>query len=100
MSLRHIVMLTLSAQDEQQRAADAAEIKTQLEALVGLVPSLRAMSVGVNSLYPEENWDVVLIADFDDAEGLAAYVTHPAHVAAAEVIARVRRDRAAVDFEV
>ena len=43
------------------------------------MPSLRAIALYRNSLFEGENWDLTLVAQFDDAEGLAAYADHPDH---------------------
>jgi hypothetical protein len=100
MTLRHVVSWKLAAEDDETRSAQAAEVKRRLESLVGVVPSIRALSVGVNTAFPEENWDVALVADFADVNGLKAYGSHPAHLEAAEYIGSVRSGRVAVDFEV
>ena len=100
MTLRHVVSWKMAAEDPAERAEHAAGIASRLEALVGVVPEIRALSTGVNVAYPEANWDVSLVADFDDLAGLEAYQVHPAHK---EVVAYVRSvvgGRSAVDFEV
>jgi hypothetical protein len=45
------------------------------------------------------NFDVVLDTTFDDAEGLAAYAAHPAHLAAGDVVKKYSVERSAVDYE-
>lgn len=100
MTLRHVVAFRMAAEDAPTRAAHAADAAARLNALLGVVPSLRAMSAGSNTLFPEQNWDLVLVADFDDADGLAAYAVHPVHEEAAAFIGSVRSDRVAVDFDV
>ena len=100
MTLRHVVSWKMAAEDPAERAEHAAGIASRLEALVGVVPQIRTLSAGVNVAYPDANWDVVLVADFDDLAGLEAYQVHPAHQ---EVVAYVRSvvgGRSAVDFEV
>lgn len=100
MTLRHVVSWKMAAQDPAERAAHAAKIVALLKGLVGVVPEIRTLSAGVNSAYPDANWDVALVADFDDEAGLAAYQVHPAHQ---EVVAYVRSvvgGRSAVDFEI
>ncbi|MFM9745363.1 Dabb family protein, partial [Streptomyces brasiliscabiei] len=99
MTLRHVVAFRMAAEDAADRAAHAAEAARRLNALEGVVPSLRAMSAGANTLFPDQHWDLVLVADFDDAEGLAAYAVHPVHEEVAGYIGSVRADRVAVDFE-
>lgn len=100
MTLRHVVAFRLAAEDADTRAEQAAEAARRLNALVGVAPTLRAMSAGANTLFPGENWDLVLVADFDDAAGLAAYATHPVHEEVVAYIGSVRAERVAVDFEV
>ncbi|RLK52810.1 Dabb family protein [Microbacterium telephonicum] len=100
MSLRHVVAFRMAAADADTRAAHAADAAARLNGLRGVVPSLRAMTAGANTLFPAQNWDLVLVADFDDAEGLAAYAVHPEHEEVAAFIGSVRSDRVAVDFEI
>ncbi|GAA4479109.1 Dabb family protein [Microbacterium panaciterrae] len=100
MTLRHVVSWQMAAEDPAVRAEHAAGIASRLAALVGVVPEIRALSTGANVAYPDANWDVSLVADFDDLAGLEAYQVHPAHQ---EVVAYVRSvvgNRSAVDFEV
>ena len=98
--IRHIVAFKLAADDAGTRAAQAAEAGSRLEALVGVVPTLRAMSAGANALDLPGNWDLALVADFDDAAGLEAYQVHPAHEEVAAFIGGIRSDRMAVDLEI
>lgn len=98
MTLRHIVSWKLSGETREDRDAQAAEIRAALEPLTELVPSVRALAVHRNELFDGDNYDVTLIADFDDAEGLAAYATHPDHLAAGAIIKSHAAGRVAVDF--
>ena len=100
MPIRHVVAFRLSDPDPQVRSAQAADAAERLRGLVGVVPSLRAMDAGANALDLPGNWDLVLVADVDDAAGLDAYVTHPEHEKVAAFIGGIRADRVAVDFEV
>ncbi|WP_424449180.1 Dabb family protein [Microbacterium arborescens] len=100
MTIRHVVAWKLAAEDPATRAEHAAEVTRRIQALVGVVPSIRSLSIGPNTAYPEVNGDVAVVADFDDLAGLEEYQVHPAHQ---EVVAYVRgvvADRIAVDFEV
>ena len=100
MTIRHVVTWGMAAEDAATRAAHAAEVADRLRALDGVVESIRAIEVGLNSVDVAGNADVVLIADFDDEAGLQAYQTHPAHQEVAGFIRNVTGARAAVDFEV
>ncbi len=97
--IRHIVAFRLAAEDAGTRTEQAAEAARRLNALHGVVPSLRAMSAGGNVLYPDTNWDLVLVADFDDEAGLDAYQVHPAHTEVTAYIGGIRAERVAVDIE-
>lgn len=100
MTIRHVVSWKLSAEDPGERAEQAAEIARRLHALRGVVPELLSISVGGNVAYPEENWDVALVADFLTVAELESYQVHPAHVEAASYVRSVVSSRASVDFEV
>ncbi len=90
--LRHVAMFKFKedATEEQRNTAHHA-----LNDLLGVVPGLRAMTTGLNlehSLYDraaERNWDMVLVADFDDLEGLRSYFAHPVMRTASEFVASV-----------
>jgi hypothetical protein len=98
--IRHVVTWKLSATDEATRVADAAAIVAVLAALPPLVPSIRALTVGPNMLHPGVNWDVVLVVDFDDVAGLAAYQVHPDHVAVANTIGPRVTQKVTADIEI
>ncbi|KDA04964.1 hypothetical protein DC31_02640 [Microbacterium sp. CH12i] len=100
MTIRHVVTWKLKNEDAAERGAEAAEVARRLNALDGVVPQLRSISAGANSLYADANWDVTLVADFDSVEALEQYVVHPAHEEAADYIRSVVASRVAVDFEV
>lgn len=96
--IRHIVAFNIAAEDQETRTAHSAEAARLLNGLVGVVPSLRAMTAGANVLSLGQNWDLALVADFDDEDGLQAYATHPEHEKVADYIGSIRSDRVAVDF--
>ncbi|GAB2556906.1 Dabb family protein [Leucobacter ruminantium] len=100
MTLRHIVSWKLSGETREQRDAQAGEIADALLRLNGVVPSVRALDVRRNELFDGDNYDVTLIADFDDADGLAAYASHPEHLVAVDVVKRYAIGRVATDFTV
>ncbi len=90
--IKHVVMQKFNDK------ADAAEAAAMLRALVGKVPTLRSMEVGIDELEGERSFDLVLIATFDDMAGLHAYDTHEAHEAVRAFIKARRKQSAAVDF--
>lgn len=98
--LRHVVTWKLASEDAAERGEQAAEVARRLNALDGVVPQLRSISAGANSVYPEVNWDVTLVADFDSIEALEQYQVHPAHEEVVAYVRSVVSSRVAVDFEV
>ena len=71
-----------------------------LAGLPALIPSIRSYRFGPDAgLGLSANADFAVVADFDDAEGYAAYATHPAHQ---DVIGRLLRpllaERLSVQF--
>jgi hypothetical protein len=91
--ITHIVTIKLNDPGE------AEACKALLDGLVGKVPSLRTMTVGVNVVESARAHTLGLIATFDDLDGLDAYQVHPAHQ---EVAGRLRSASSAiapVDFE-
>jgi Stress responsive A/B Barrel Domain len=96
--LRHVVSWKLATEDPERKSAQSAEIQRRLAALVPLVPSIRQLTVGADTATTAGNWDLVLIADYDDADALADYQKHPEHQKVAAFIRSVISDRTCVDF--
>lgn len=95
--VKHIVTFKLTGTDAE-RFAVAQSFKAALEALPGQIDVLRSIEVGINQ-NPAESWDVVLTAVVDTMADVNEYAKHPAHVAAAGLLAGHRADRACVDYE-
>ncbi len=92
--LRHIVLFRWNEQATQERRQDAL---AGLAALPGQVPQVRAFRFGADAGLAEGNFDLAVVADFDDEDGYRAYATHPAHVAlVTEVIRPIITERVAV----
>ena len=98
--IKHIVAWKLKATDEAGQARDAAEVKRRLEALVGKVPTLKHLEVGLDFNRSAAAMDVVLYTEFSDRAGLEAYQKHPDHVAVVPFIQSVTADRKVMDYEV
>jgi hypothetical protein len=95
--LRHIVMWKVAGDTKEARDAVRAELRARLEALPAQLEMIRRFEIGVNDL-GADNYDVVLVSEFDDADALTRYVQHPIHQ---KVVGYVRENtvgRAAVDY--
>lgn len=95
--VKHIVMFKLSG-TPQERLEVAGKFKETLLALPGQIDVLRSMEVGINE-NPAEKWDVVLTAVVPTMADVAVYANHPAHIAAAGLLAGHKEDRGCVDYE-
>lgn len=92
--IHHIVMWKFrpGTEAEQDRFLEG------LRGLQGVIPQLRtsqvARSVGA------DNYDAVLVSEFDSLEDLEAYKRDPRHVAVSALCKSIRTDRVAVDYEI
>lgn len=94
--VKHIVTFKLTGTEAERREV-AEKFKAALEALPGQIDVLRSIEVGINE-NPAESWDVVLTAVVDTLADVDIYAKHPAHVAAAGLLAGHKADRACVDY--
>ena len=79
--LKHIVMWKLKEFAEgKTKAENALIMKESLERLVGIVPEIISLQVGINEKESDMAYDAVLISTFANAEALARYKVHPEHV--------------------
>ena len=99
--VRHIVMFRFAENaDGKPKKENLIIAKDMLDKLLGVVPTLKASKVSINTGAAPTNFDLVLESDFDSLESLDEYIVHPAHKAVGEFIKKVRIDRACVDYEI
>lgn len=96
--VKHIVAFKLRG-DKETRLEVARRFKEAIEALPAVIAPLEAVEVGINE-NPAEDWDVVLTAFLPAMDDVAVYAKHPAHVAAASILADHKEARACVDYTV
>ena len=94
--IKHIVMWKVK---EGVPDADKLEIKRQLEALKGVVPTLIDIEVGIDVLGSEQSKDLVLYSEFASMEDLQAYNGHPEHQKVVDFVKPRVCERHAVDYE-
>ena len=100
--IKHIVFFSfVDSYEGMSKNEILHEVKTQLEALDGLIPELRKIEVGINHPEaPATNYDLSLYTEFDSMADLDAYQIHPEHKRVAGFIGKVKTERACVDYEV
>ncbi len=97
--LKHIVMWKFRDGANGKSAHEhAVWMKKHLEALVGVVPQIRSLEVGINEIPTENSFDAVLTVCFDNAEDLKRYKIHNEHKVISEYCKEVRTARYAVDY--
>ena len=97
--IKHIVMWNLRGETLEQRAEAAQFVKGRFEGLVGLIPGLRTLEIGVDVSRVDYACDVVLYSEFDDAQALAGYAVHPAHLQVRQELGDIRIERYQVDYQ-
>lgn len=94
--VKHVVMFKFRGTPEERQAV-ARKFADALIQLPEEIEQLKSIEVGINA-NPAESWDLVLTALTDSMEDMAAYSAHPAHMAAVDLIADCKEDRACVDY--
>ena len=95
--IKHVVMWKFKNEASE---ADKLEMKRQLEALKGVVPSLVDIEIGMDVSSKEASMDMVLYTEFKSLEDLAAYAGHPEHLKVVEFVKPLVCERAVVDYEI
>lgn len=99
--VRHIVMFkfleTAEGRTKKENAKIAADMLINLQ---GKIPTLVSSEVRLDGTDEKTgNYDLVLVADYNDWQGLNDYIVHPLHKAVGEFVKGVRESRACVDYE-
>ena len=87
--IRHIVMWKFREGTEEK----ANEFLTKLAALDGVIPQLKKSEVARD--IGKDNYDAVLVSEFETMDDLNAYKVDPRHVAVSDICKSIRADRVA-----
>lgn len=91
--IRHVVMWKFRPGTE----AEQEKFISGLRGLQGVIPELLRSEVGVN--VGQDNYDAVLVSEFDSMEDLHTYKVDPRHVAVASICKSIAENRVAVDYQ-
>lgn len=75
--VRHTIMWKFKPSDGRTPKEIAEDIKERYQAILGIVPGLKNVEVGVNRNESATSYDAVLIEDFDNWADLASYKADP-----------------------
>lgn len=96
--IKHIVMWDVRGETAEAKEQAARDLKHRFERLVGQIPGLAHLEIGIDVSRVSYACDVVLYSEFADAAALAAYADHPAHLAVRDALKDVRVARHQVDY--
>ena len=71
---------------------------TLLRNLSAVIPQIKSLSVGSDTLHLPRSYDTGLVAVFEDRAALDAYTIHPEHIKAANFGRSISEQVASVDF--
>jgi endonuclease/exonuclease/phosphatase family metal-dependent hydrolase len=94
---RHVVMIGFSeeATEEQKQA-----LRDGLAALPEQIPEIRTYRIGDDAGLAPDNYDLVVVGDFEDKEGYLTYRDHPVHQDLVKKLLRpITARRAAIQHE-
>ena len=91
--IRHIVMWKFRSGTE----AEQEQFLEGMKSLQGVIPELLKSEVAVH--VGEDNYDAVLVSEFESLETLEIYKNDPRHKAVSALCKSIREDRVAVDYE-
>ena len=98
---KHIVMWRfINGANGKSKAEHALWVKEHLEALVGVIPEIKALEVGINVCNAATAYDAVLVSVFADADAMARYKVHPAHMEVATYFKGITEGRAEADYNI
>lgn len=89
----HVVMFKLKDRN------DVDFVKERLTSMMGRIPELKSLEIGVNDIEADRNYDLVIIARFDSQNDYLVYAEHEYHVN--QVLAKIknlRESSVVVDF--
>jgi len=98
--IRHIVMWKLKGPSPEEKRNQAEQARAALLGMLGKVPGLTQIEVGIGTGVGEQEADLVLSTTHDSWQALSDYQAHPAHEPVKTLIGELRVERRVVDFEV
>lgn len=92
--IKHIVMWKFKENEEE----NMNKFLEGLNSLKNIIPEIKYMETGVN-VNPKNEFDAILISEFETMEDLEKYKNNPEHVKVSKLCKSIRLDRQAIDYE-
>lgn len=97
--LKHVVMWRfLDEAEGRTKAENMRYCAERLRGLVGVAPTLMALEIGEDELRSPASYDMCLVCDFVNLEGMLAYRDFPPHKEISAYIGKVTSSRVVSDF--
>lgn len=96
--IKHVAMWNIK--EGLNRDDVRSEVRRRLESLVGNVPTLLSVDVGMNYNPHIAKRDICLYSTFNSREDLTSYLVHPHHVDVKDYITSVTCDYVVADYEI
>lgn len=93
--LKHIVMWKFKENEEE----NMKKFLDGLNSLKSIIPEIKNMETGIN-INPKNEFDAILISEFETMEDLEKYKNHPEHLKVSALCKSIRLDRQAIDYEI
>lgn len=92
--IKHVVMWKFKENEKDKMN----EFLNGLKSLEGQIKEIKSMQIGV-SLKENNEYDAILISEFENMEDLQKYKEDPKHVIVSNLCKEIRVKRTAIDFE-
>lgn len=93
--IKHIVMWKFKENEEEKMK----EFLEGLNRLKDIIPEIKYMETGIN-INPNNEYDAILISEFETMEALETYKNHAEHIKVSELCKSIRIDRQAIDYQI
>ena len=93
--IKHIVMWKFKENEEE----NMKKFLEGLNSLKNIIPEIKYMETGIN-INPKNEYDAILISEFETMEALETYKNHPEHIKVSELCKSIRIDRQAIDYQI
>ena len=92
--IKHIVMWKFKEGEEE----NMKKFLEGLNELKGKIPEIKNLETGIN-INPKNEYDAILISEFENIEYLEKYKNDPRHVKVSNMCKEIRISRQAIDYE-
>lgn len=92
--IKHVVMWKFKENEEE----NIKKFLKGLNDLKQIIPEIKNMETGIN-INPKNEYDAILISEFETMEDLEKYKNNPEHVKVSALCKEIRVERQAIDYE-